>query len=96
VVAAATRCGASTIVTQNLGDFPADHLPDGIGAVNADDFLLRMLARSTAEIAMCVRAQSEESGRHGHPVLTMDLVLARLRPSVPRFVAAISEVMDLG
>ena len=41
VLAAAIRCSASVIVTENLRDFPSDKLSEyGIEALTADDFLL--------------------------------------------------------
>jgi len=46
VVAAAIRCGASTIVTLNLGDFPKQALANfSIEAQHPDDFVLALLKK---------------------------------------------------
>jgi hypothetical protein len=50
VLAAAIRCNAQQIITENLADFPDDALaPFSLEASNADDFLLRTFELYPAE-----------------------------------------------
>jgi hypothetical protein len=89
VVAAAQRCGAALIVTQNLRHFPADTLPTGLSAVDADTFLLGLLEQSDVEVYACLQAQARKTGKHGKPSLDVAAVLTRLSPETPRFAQAI-------
>ena len=57
VLAAAIRCGARHVVTDNLADFPAAALAGfDIGAVDADAFLSRTFDRHPAEALAVLRA----------------------------------------
>jgi hypothetical protein len=67
VLAAAIRCGAQQIITENLTDFPKDALaPFSVQASSADNFLLRTLklypshailtARGVPKLASLLRA----------------------------------------
>lgn len=56
VLAAAIRCGAQQIVTENLKDFPATALdPWGVEAVNADTFLAGTFELYPAEATSALR-----------------------------------------
>lgn len=60
VVAAAIRCGAQTIVTYNLKDFPEPTLaPLGIEAKHPDDFVLDAIGISLATVVRVVTEQAE-------------------------------------
>lgn len=51
VLAAAVHGGATTLVTFNLSDFPADKLsPHNVEAVHPDEFVTRLLAEHSAEV----------------------------------------------
>ena len=56
VLAAAIRCSASCIVTDNLADFPAEILAGfDIEAFDADEFLTRTFDRYPAEVLLLLR-----------------------------------------
>lgn len=85
VVAAATHGQASVIVTFNLKDFPAEHLPGSLFSQSPDDFLLDLLDLSPVLIQHSLHQISKRSGRHGPRWETND-ILERLRKElVPHF-----------
>lgn len=96
VVAAARRAGVTVIVTQDIDDFPPDRLTEGLQAITADAFLLRLLERSSHQVVACVRAQARETGKRGKTMLDVDSVLTRLSASTPEFVAAIGKQLAGG
>jgi hypothetical protein len=77
VVAAAVRCGAQTIVTYNLRDFPDRALaPFGIEAKHPDDFVLDAIGISAGTVVSAVTAQAEALR---NPPIGIDALLRILR-----------------
>ncbi|MBD2761932.1 PIN domain-containing protein [Kocuria sp. cx-116] len=69
VVAAAAKGGAEVIVTSNLKDFPAAHLPDPIRAISAKEFVYDTVRQHLTQACCAVLEICARSGRHG-PHLT--------------------------
>lgn len=88
VLAAAIRSGSQVIVTENLGDFPADVLQTyGIEAQTPDAFLLHLVDLSPRTVFGVLEAQSAALQS---PPMTIDELLERLAQSgLPRTVAAL-------
>jgi predicted nucleic acid-binding protein len=85
VLAAAVRCGAQTIVTFNLKDFPADVLlPWNVEAQSPDDFLVHQY--HLAPQVVC-RKLNEQADQHGG----MERLLSVHDKVVPRFVTLLRE-----
>ena len=86
VLAAAIRCGAQVIVTNNVTDFPADQLDEyGIEAQTADEFLVRLVDLRPALVAATLQCQADSLR---DPPQTWNEVLARLeRSGLTRTVA---------
>ena len=79
VLAAAIRCGAQVIVTNNVTDFPADQLDEyGIEAQTADEFLVRLVDLRPALVAATLQRQADSLR---DPPQTLNEVLARLERS---------------
>jgi hypothetical protein len=63
VLAAAVACGAQTIVTFNLKDFPADTLaPWNVEAQSPDEFLIHQYHLDPKAVFSAVREQAEQHG----------------------------------
>ena len=76
VLAAAICCGADTIVTYNLRDFPASALVQhGIEAQHPDVFIMRLLDISTEGICAAIQRQRTSLRNPPH---TVDELLATL------------------
>jgi predicted nucleic acid-binding protein len=76
VLAAAIRCGAQVIVTNNLRDFPSDALdPYGIEAQSADEFVAHLVELRPAIVAATLQRQADALK---NPPMTLDEVLLRL------------------
>ena len=86
VLAAAIRCGAQSIVTHNLKDFPSEKLnPYGVEAVHPDAFVLDLI--DLAPGAILVGAQ-EQAPALKNPPMSLDEVLDIVeRNGIPRSVA---------
>jgi predicted nucleic acid-binding protein len=86
VLAAAIRCGAQVIVTNNVTDFPADQLDEySIEAQTADEFLVHLVDLRPALVAATLQRQADSLR---HPPQTLQEVLARLeRSGLARTVA---------
>jgi predicted nucleic acid-binding protein len=93
VVAAAVRADAQTIVTSDLGDFPAAILSGlGLEAVHPDDFLLDQLDLSPPTIVQVIREQAAHTSR---PRLApQDLAVLLGRAGVPSFADEIRRLMS--
>ena len=79
VLAAAIRCGAQVIVTDNLSDFPADQLDEyGIDAQSADEFLLHLVELRPALVAATLQRQADSLN---DPPQAIEDVLASLERS---------------
>ena len=77
VVAAALLCGAQTIVTFNLRDFPTRVLsPLGISVMHPDDFLYARLEQDPAAIVTAARGIRRRLVR---PTVSGSAYIARLR-----------------
>jgi hypothetical protein len=89
VVATALKSCATTLVTDNLRDFPAPALSvAGIEVLSADAFLLKLLAVDRFNVTRVIRAQAR---RYCFPAMSFDELLSRLSRSVPRFAEALTE-----
>ena len=86
VAAVAVRVGAQAIVTNNLKDFR--QLPAGIEVFGPDDFLLGVLERAPAAVALILRRQAAALK---NPPVTLDELLTGLGRTVPCFEAAFRE-----
>lgn len=64
VLAAAVMGGAGSIVTENLRDFPAERVPDGIEVVRAREFLYETVSLAPAAGVRAVHEMSARSGRN--------------------------------
>ena len=77
VLAAAIRCHAQVIVTDNLGDFSANQLgPYTIEAQSCDDFVLHLVDLAPATVAATVQRQADALV---NPRQTLDDLIERLR-----------------
>ncbi|MFE3542523.1 hypothetical protein ACFXK0_06070 [Nocardia sp. NPDC059177] len=92
VVAAAVVGGADTIVTQNLRDFPADHLPDGLSVRSAAQFAADTVAVSPETAVFALRTMLS---RYRNPVVAeedaLKILVSRYRvwASAPPFRAGV-------
>lgn len=86
VVAAAIRCGAQTIVTANLRDFPRSALePLGIEAIHPDDFLVDLLDLAPGAV---LRVVLEQLAALKNPPMPLDGLMATFeRNGLARTVA---------
>jgi len=93
VVATAIRAGAQSIVTCNLGDFPATALNVlGMEAIHPDDFLLDHLDYSPPTMLRVLR---EQAARTRQPRITPYDVAALLgRAGVPSFADEVRRLMS--
>lgn len=93
VLAAAIRCHAQVIVTQNVDDFPVDHLRVyGLEAQTPDEFVLHLVDLAPATVAAVVQQQADALTK---PALTLADLLDRLREiGLVRAVAALRESIN--
>lgn len=82
VVAAAVAAGADVIVTSNVRDFQI--LPPGIAAMRPDDFLVKLIETSPAELRT---ALLQQAAGYSRPAMTLGEVIEALRSVAPQFVA---------
>ena len=94
VLAAAILCGADTIVTFNLRDFPEDALkPYGIEAQHPDEFLTYQL--DLAPNVVCAAAKRHR-GSLKNPAMNVEEYLASLeRQGLAQTVAGLREYAEL-
>lgn len=57
VLAAAVTAGASLLVTDNLDDFPAGRIPEGLRAVSTDEFVLKVASDDLDVVVDVVETQ---------------------------------------
>ena len=74
VLAAAARCNAEVIVTENLKDFPASKLPAHIRAIPARDFAYDTIRAHLTQSCRAVNALCQRSGRQGPRLTALDLL----------------------
>lgn len=86
VLAAAVRCGATAIVTENLRHFPEAALkPFGIAAQGADEFLMHQYHMNSDAFIAILKEQAEGAARSLPDLLD---VLARSAPGLTRLIRA--------
>ena len=93
VLAAAIRCGAQVIVTNNQRDFPAAILDQyGIEAQTADQFLVHLVGLHPAIVAATLQRQADALD---NPSLHLDELLDRLeRNGLTRTVAELRRYLQ--
>ena len=89
VVAVAVKAGAQVVVTSNLKDFYL--MPDKIEAQGPDDFLLDLFDLAPTDVIELLRRQAAALKR---PPVTLEDLLVGLGKRVPRFVAAVHQLIE--
>jgi predicted nucleic acid-binding protein len=93
VLAAAVRCNAQVIVTQNIKDFPADCLsPFDIDAQSPDEFLVHLFHLSPEIMAQII---IEQAGDLCKPSMTVPELLMILDKHAPKFVKLVQAAMSI-
>lgn len=93
VLAAAVQCGASTLVTFNLEDFPPETLaPHNVEAVHPDEFVLRLLADHPVEV--CAALARHRASLKNPPKSTEDFLVILEQGGFVRTVAALRPLSD--
>ena len=94
VLAAAIRCGADAIVTQNVRDFPAAVLqPYGMEAVPPDTFFLQQFGIDQAKVLSAVKDQRASMKKPAMPSLEfLDLLE---RQGLPLFISELRRYADV-
>lgn len=72
VLAAAVTAGASLLVTDNLDDFPAERIPEGLRVVSTDEFVLE-LARDDLDVVVDV-VETQAAGLVNPPMTASQLL----------------------
>lgn len=86
VLAAAIRCSAQVIVTENLRDFPADRLEEhAVEAVTADDFLVGTYDLFPTKAAFALRRMRKK--RKNPPFTVSEFLLDLTRSGLPKLAA---------
>jgi hypothetical protein len=94
VLAAAIRCGADTIVTFNLKDFPEHALkPYGIEARHPDEFLNYQF--DLAPNVVCSAANKQRSSLKNPPMNVEEYLMSLERQGLPQTVSSLREFADL-
>ncbi|MCY1017978.1 PIN domain-containing protein [Pyxidicoccus sp. MSG2] len=83
VLAAAVHIGAQTIVTSNLRDFKAEHLPKHMRARAPDVFLQNLLSQAPEVMLDVLHRQAS---RLKNPPISFERLLDGLARSVPGFI----------
>lgn len=92
VLAAAVVSAAQHVITSNLDDFPGDATqPHGIEPVHPDAFLLAMLDLDAALVVWVLERQAADCR---NPPKTTGDILDALAATVPRFAAAVRDVLE--
>ena len=94
VLAAAIRCGAQHIVTQNLSDFPNEVLEEfSIEAIDADEFLSRTFELYNTEAVEALKAM-----RHSYkkpPYTPSEFVLELTAKGLPKLASQLRSMRSL-
>ena len=72
VLAAAVTAGASLLVTDNLDDFPAERIPEGLRVVPTDEFVLE-LASDDLDVVVDV-VETQAAGLVNPPITASELL----------------------
>ena len=93
VLAAAVRCNAQVIVTQNTKDFPVDCLsPFDIDAQTPDEFLVHLFHLAPEIMAQII---IEQAGDLAKPSMTVPELLIHFKKYVPKFVKLVEAAMSI-
>jgi predicted nucleic acid-binding protein len=90
VLAAAVRIGAQTIVTRNLRDFGAEHLPTSMQAQDPDTFLQNLLSQAPDVMLEVLRLQAEPKK---NPPISIQKLLEGLARTVPGFIKEVRSLL---
>lgn len=94
VLAAAIRAGAEHIVTENLRDFPNEHLQQyGISAVSADDFLASTFELYPSEGLAAMRAMRKEYRKP--PYSPGEFIFDLQAKGLPKLASMLKESIDI-
>lgn len=94
VLAAAIRCGADTIVTYNLDDFPPESCSKyGIEAQHPDDFITGLL--DVAPNDVCLAAKRQRASLKNPPKRVDEFLATLEAQGLPQTVSALREFSDL-
>ncbi len=90
VLAAAVAGHADVLVTWNVRHFPVSACRSlGVRVFTPDEFLAGLVAADSAAV---VEALERQSGRYDAPAMSVDEILRRHAPTMPRFAAAVGAV----
>ncbi|HZI15683.1 MAG TPA: PIN domain-containing protein [Myxococcus sp.] len=90
VLAAAVHIGAQTIVTRNLRDFGAEHLPRSMQAQDPDAFLQNLLSQAPAVMLELLRSQAEMLK---NPPISLQKLLEGMSRTVPGFIQEVRSLL---
>lgn len=94
VLAAAIRCGADSILTFNLKDFPSSALaPFGLIAQHPDAFFLDRFALDQSKVLIAVKRQREQLS--DPPKLPLEFLDKLEQQQLPMFVAELRRFADV-
>ncbi|GAB3802984.1 PIN domain-containing protein [Micromonospora zhanjiangensis] len=92
VLAAAVACGADSIITCNLRDFPLDACrPHGVVAEHPDAVLLDLWARERRTLLRVLGEQAASTGRRGNQLTVQQVLDYLANAGARRFVAAVRQ-----
>lgn len=90
VLAAAVHIDAQTIVTRNLRDFQAEHLPRSMQAQDPDLFLQNLLRQVPDVMLEVLRSQAEMKKK---PPISLQELLEALSRTVPGFIQEVRSLL---
>lgn len=94
VLAAAIRCRADAIVTNNIRDFPAEALkPFDLEAVQPDVFFCQQFVLDQAKVLSAVKTQRESM--KNPPMLSLEFLDLLERQQLPLFVSELRRFADV-
>ncbi|MFP2926740.1 putative toxin-antitoxin system toxin component, PIN family [Pyxidicoccus sp. 3LG] len=90
VLAAAVHIGAQTIVTNNLRDFRAEHLPKSMQAQDPDTFLQNLLSQAPDVLLEVLHLQANTLK---NPPIPFEKMLEGMARSVPGFINEVRSLL---
>lgn len=90
VLAAAVHIGAQTIVTSNLRDFRAEHLPRSMQAQEPDTFLQNLLSQAPEVLLEILHLQADHLK---NPPISFEKMLDGMARSVPGFIQEVRNLL---